>query len=637
MKFIIDFETDSDVNLTAAGAQKYARDPSTRILCMSITDWDTGAQRLWLPGDPPPLELCYPDVILEAHGAGFERPIIEHIAIPRHGWPMMFLTLERWRCSMAACAYHGLPLGLEDAAKVLKLVQQKGKMPRRPWTWEKLCDLYDYCLQDGLTQRELSQYNGELPPEEQRTWEMDQRINERGVYIDQELCKAALDLRDQVKSRLNAELSKLTGGKITTSGQVARILLWLTQHGFDLPDLRADTVTEFLAGRQRIGPITRVLEIRKTLAKSSVAKYQAALNSVCSDGRGRGYFQYHAASTGRWGGRLLQPHNFARPTMKGIDIEDLVWAIKTRDAAYVEAVYGDVFEVFKNAVRGIITAAPGKRLVVGDFSAIEGIANACMSGEEWKIEAYRRGEDMYCTFAEKALGHPVAKGDGTTDRQDVGKPGELAFGFEGAVGAWRKFDKSDRYTDDEVEEFKKSWRKEHPMYKANWKGLNEACLAAVADPAHTYSYRSVMYFMWRGRLACRLPSGRLLWYNEPKIVERLMSWTDRSGMPVYKPAVNVRAWKEGVWKSLDLYGGLNTENTVSGSCRDLLVGAMHRCEAAGIPMVSHVHDEIVAEVDEFDTFNVAVLTALMAEGEPWALGWPITADGWTGPRYHKAD
>lgn len=648
-RVVIDFETRSEVDLARCGAAVYAEHPSTEIICLAYQIGEH-EPRLWTPdlGAHCPADLraaIQAAGHVEAHNVAFERSIWDAIMVPRYGWPPVFDS--QWRDTMASALYHALPAKLEKAADVLRLPQQKDmegnrllkqlSRPKKDGSWEddffKLQRCYDYCVQDVRTEVALSDRLGWLPAAEDKVFRFDQKVNQRGIRIDRELCEAAVALGREYEARLTAELAELTNGEVTTANQRDRLMAWALRQGVDLPDMTADTVREWL-GSDRLPPrLRRVLEIRQALAKGSWKKYQAALDCTCADGRARWLEQYHGATTGRWAGRLIQPQNLRRPVL-GHDLDELAEAIKMRDLDFLEMVYGDPMEVLADCVRGIFVAEEGKTLVAGDFSAIEAVVTAALAGEEWKLDVFRRGEDPYCVTAQTIFGHPVTKKEHPEKRQ-VGKICELAFGYQGGVGAWRQFDKSDRHTDEQVDGYKRAWREKHSQIVALWRGLNDAAVAAVALKK-PHSYRGIEYRLARDGewLTCRLLSGRLLWYYQPTVEEQELPWEDDFGGAATAPGLCYWARKNGVWTKVRAYGGLLTENVVQATARDLLVKAMLDLEAAGYPVVLHVHDEAVCEVDEAFASTEAV-EEIMADIPEWAHGWPVKVEAWAARRYRK--
>lgn len=678
IEVVQDFETRSRVDIRKAGAWKYAGDPSTEVICLCYHIVEvlqtasgrmtraTGPVKTWDPeidpAMPADLRRAYEAGAIFISHAAFEQAVYARIMGPRYGWPVP--PISQWHDIQAACAYRALPLKLEKAGAVLKLQNQKdmdgnrvlgqvSKPSNRKKTkgqfdndLGKLQRVVDYCVRDVLAEEELHGRAGYLPPPERRLWELDQLMQQRGVRFDLPFVRASLEVVRKVEDKLTRRLREVTHGTVETHNQVDRFIDWLSLNGCDLPDMQADTVRAAL-DRTDLTPATReALEIRQTLAKAGTKKLTAILNCADADGRARYLTMYHGATTGRWAGRLMQPQNFQRPEeeFEKLDIEQLVsdihFAARTADVEFLEMLYhGDAMQVVANAMRGTIIAADGHDLGAGDFNQIEARVLVCLAGETWKIEKFRDPKfDPYCEFAGFIYGHPVNKKEHPVKRTN-GKIGELAFGYQGGVGAWRGFEeykvvkKYGRRTDEEVDGFKNKWRDMHPRVKALWYGLENASVGAVAT-GRPHEYAGIEYALADGptgrALTCRLPSGRLLWYNNPGTVEVPVPWDDDET----RLQLTYEAFRYGRWRTIYGYGGLMTENVVQAASRDLMVPAMLKLEAAGYPCILTVHDEVVTEPREGHG-DAKVFEQIMADNPEWARGWPIKAEAWIGKRYHK--
>lgn len=658
----LDFETRSRVDIKTAGAYRYAADPSTEVLCLSY-QIDDQPIRTWIPGLPNPHHLFADGLVLKAHNAVFERLIWKHVCQRLYDWPAV--DFNRWRCTMAAAFYRAIPGKLEKAALALGLTEQKDMAGNRiglsaskpvkvtkknPTGWrediETLDAVYSYCEQDVRAERELDMVVGDLPAGELAVWQLDQRINDRGIQVDVDAAAACVRITAGIKAKLHSELEKLTGGAVKTVGQIQKLKAWLAANGCELPDLQATTIENAMANLDGCtDAVARVIEIKHAL-QSSTAKAQTFLDCVGADGRVRGLMQYHGAATGRWAGRLVQPHNFKRPSklFEDVDGDTLIADILHEDAEYLEMVYGSTNEAVAHALRPILTAAPGKTLTAGDFSAIEAVVTAAIAGDERKLDVFRSGLDPYCVFAEAVFGYPVNKKEHPIERT-VGKMGELSFGFGGGVGAWRNFEpkgKESSHTDEDIQRYKKMWREQHPYIAGDrelgvnglWSDLENAAIAAIttgrATSTHDVTYYSDPAGDWLG---CRLASGRTIWYREPRVVEAEMPWTDRNGDPVFKLQMEYWAWKpiKGGWVPVRAWGGHLTENIVQATARDIMAEAMFRVEAAQHKVVLTVHDEIVTEGD----CRVSELKAVMEVCPEWASKWPLKVSVWEGSRYRK--
>ena len=648
-----DYETRSRAILKTVGAHKYASDPSTEVLCCAYAV-DDGPIKLWTPGDAIPAEFVEaarnPDWIVAAHNDAFETAIEQHILGPRYGWPT--IPIERHRCTMAMSLAAGLPGRLSAAADALELANRKDdagerlmhqmSKPRRArqdedptktyWfdDQERRDRLYSYCKQDIETERELY---GRLPAlGEQALWTLSSTINARGFCVDRQFAEAARKIAQAAAPEIDAELAELTAGTVTGINQIERLLAWLQARGYAGKSLDRKAVEQELARDDLPAAVRRVLELRLGGAQAAVKKIDALLARAGDDHRVRGAFRFHGAATGRWAGEGFQPQNLKRPAVK--DIDAAIAAVATGDYDRVRSIYPQPLSVIGDCSRSMICAAPGHVLIGADFSSIESRVLAWIAGEEWKLESYRRfdtthdpKDEPYCITACKIYRVPDGTYTKASPERAVGKTCDLAFGYMGGLGAWRKFE-PEKFNDPEVEQFKREWRAAHPAIKSFWHNVDRAAWAAVRTRGRVAQSGRVAFKCTGAFLQLKLPSGRKISYPLPRIeIEDL-----RNQVVVF--ADNAAGQFKDCRHGNGAYGGLWTENIVSGIARDLLAEAMLRIEAAGYPIVLHVHDEIVAEVPTgFD--NTEQFTQLMTHAPAWALGLPIAATAWTGPRYRK--
>lgn len=684
-KLHIDLETRSAVDLRRTGVYPYAADPSTDVWVAAYAV-DDEEVKIWIPGveTPPEIKQAVADGwLLYAHNAQFERVLWRECLTPRYGWPLP--VIEQWRCTMVMAMAMALPASLENLVQALQLdirkdmqghnlmmrmakprIRRKGETTRADangllW-WddeERKQRLYAYCIADVEAERQAETRLLPLSGSEQKLWFLDQRTNDRGVGVDEELALAALEIVRDHTAILNAELKQLTGGAVYAGTNVAQLTEWLAAQGVPMATMDKAAVAEQLGRADLPANARRALEIRQSVGRASVKKINALLRGRDADGRARGLLQFHAASTGRWGGRRFQPHNIKRPTLK--DVDRAIQLVSLGDHEAVNLVYGDPLSVVGDTLRGMVRAAPGSTLLASDFSNIEGRGLAWLAGEHWKLDAFRefdagRGPDLYKLAYARSFGIPVEE---ITDAQrQGGKVQELALGYEGGVGALQVMAGAfGMVLDDTIaEDMKQKWRTAHPQTKALWRALIDAARDAVASPGTRVEVNGKLTFMKRGSfLFMRLPSGRVLTYPYPRLVD--MVWVEnkqtgkRTTMTLaaasQDPGVTFDADEKytsvaykGVdaytrkWGDVFLYGGMLTENATQALSRDVLAEAMSRVESAGYTIVLTVHDEIVAEVPaafgSFEEFN-----ALMAINPTWADGFPIVAAGWRGERYRK--
>jgi DNA polymerase bacteriophage-type len=649
-----DYETRSQAIIKKVGTYKYASDPSTEVLCCAYA---VGAEpvQLWTPGDPIPAEFIEaatnPAWIVCAHGAHFEDAIERHVLHPRLGWPVFLI--EKQRCTQAMALAAGLPARLSTAAVALELAYRKDaagerlmhqtSKPRRPHKdekpdglfWfedqERLDRLYDYCQKDVEVEREVY---GRLPPlslSEQALWELSSWINRRGFCVDRILAQAARKVAAAAAPEIDQEIIKLTAGGVTSINQVAKLQVWLQQHGCMMETLDRKAIEKKLLDPELIPAAQRVLELRLGGAQAAVAKIDALLARAADDNRVRGAFRYHGAATGRWAGEGVQPHNLKRPVVE--DLDAAVTAVATGDYQHVRSLYPRPLAVVGDCTRAMICAEPGKVLIGADFGAIESRVLAWVAGEQWKLDSYRRfdathdpRDEPYCETACRIFRVPSGSYTKNSPERSVGKTCDLAFGYMGGINAWRKFE-PDRFSDDEVKAFNSEWRAAHPAIKSFWYNVDRAALTAVRERGRIVRCGPIAFKSTGALLLLKLPSGRKISYPQPRAVG------DEERQHVVF-ADNAAGQFKDCRNGNGAYGGLWTENVVSGIARDLLAEAMPRIEAAGYPIVLHVHDEVVAEVAE-NFGSLEEFTKVMTRKPTWALDLPIAATAWTGRRYCK--
>jgi DNA polymerase len=649
-----DYEARSRLVLKSVGSHRYAADPSTEVLCCAYA-FDHEPAQLWVPGDPVPPEFIEaasnPNWNVVAHGDHFESAIEHHKMAPLFGFPE--IPAERHMCTLAMALALGLPARLFAVAEVLELANRKDtagerlmrqmSKPRRARQGEdpkqihwfddnsRLQQIYAYNKQDVETTRELFQRLRLLSSTERTLWLLSGKINKRGFCVDREFAEAARRIAQAATPEIDADLARTTGGFVTSINQVARQLQWLQQQGCRMQKLDRKAIERQLEKEELPSAVRKVLELRVGGAQAATKKIHALLARADTDNRVRGAFRYHGASTGRWAGEGFQPQNLKRPVVE--DLDAAIAAVATGDYARVRQLYERPLSVVGDCTRSMICASPSHVLIGADFSAIESRVLAWLAGEEWKIDSYRRydatrdpRDEPYCETACKIFGVPSGSYTKDAPERSIGKTCDLAFGYMGGLNAWRKFEPN-RFTDAEVEEFKRQWRAAHPAIKRFWHDIDRAAWTAVRERGRIVRCGGLSFKCSGAFLFLKLPSSRKLAYPYPRIIgderEQHVVFADNG-------AGQFRDCRHGQ----GAYGGLWTENVVSGIARDLLADAMLLIEAAGYPIVLHVHDEVVAEVpigfgstDEF--------TQLMTRKPTWALELPIAASAWTGSRYCK--
>jgi hypothetical protein len=614
---------------------------------------DDGPVQLWIPGQPIP-EVFFtaardPSWLIAAHNDAFERAIEERILAPRYGWPIV--PIERHRCTMAQASAAALPAKLKTVAEVLELSARKDDdgarlmqmmaRPRKPRPgedpngiyWhdepEKLEKLYAYCRQDIEVERELYHRLPPLTDAEQAVWVHDVAINQRGFHTDGALLQAASTIAADAGAAVQAELVKITAGALTSTDQVTALLAWLGDHGCEVKDVRKPTLRHALRRKDIDRVARRVIELRLGAAHAAAAKVDTLLAwRDAGDGRVRGTLRFHGAGTGRWTGSGPQPQNFKRDA-DGMAAK--VAAVSTGDVAHVAALYPQPLEVVGDIARAMICAAPGHRLLIGDFSGVESRVLAHVSGQQSKLDQWskfdRTGDpkdDPYCQLG-------IGCGQPEDTARSIGKTADLAFGYMGGPGAWdRLAPDDDASSDADKRRYQQTWRRLHPATVKFWRDINRAAIQAVRKPGDTFTCRQLTFVCDGDFLRITLPSGRALSYPSPRIGSDKYD----NSIVIFKDATGGKfvdcRFGQGA------YGGLWAENIVQAVSRDLLAAAMQRLEAAGYPVVLHVHDEIVCEAP-IDFGSVEEFQRILTAAPHWADGLPIAAKVRNGARFAKSD
>jgi|SRR6202166_1550703 len=656
----LDFETASAVDLKKAGAWRYAEDPTTEILCAAVGTMD-GDVFVWHPGAYGPetnLRILAADenITFIAHNAGFEKAIWCNIMVPDYGFPD--IPNSRWHDTLAVCAQRVLPLDLESAVTVLGLPQQKDtegsrltrslSKPRKDGSYDRspatLTRVEDYGAQDIRAEVTLHKRLGWLPPGERSVWLLDQRINERGVRLDLEFIRAAQKIVDEASAPLLQEFKQLTGVNVT---QGEKFKSWLGTQGLTVGSLDKEHVASLLGGdvddedleTLEVAPdlsvdVRRALSIRQLIGSASVKKLARMETCVCADGRARGLLQYHGAGPGRWAGRLLQPQNFPRGTLKedgeATPVETVVEAIQSGDKDYVDLILGSPVEAVVSGLRHAIISDSDRSLLVGDFATIELRVNLALAGQQDKIDLLAAGLDPYVDMASQIYKRPIDKKKDPAERQ-TGKNSVLGLGFQmGAPKFQMRYAKDQpiEFCNNVVRVFRKEWA---PLVPSNWYDLDAAAIEAVHRKRPCEAH-GVLYQLEDGWLTARLPSGRKLWYFNPRPIRKAMPWDETD----IRLAFTYQAMKKGQWATINAFGGLLTENVVQALARDLMVAAMFKCEKNGLPVVLTVHDEIVTEPLVADA-DPKALEQIMQDRPDWAIAMniPVKAECWAGERYRK--
>lgn len=674
---------------------------------------------LWTPNFPLPsalFEFIENGGMVESWNVSFEILVWNNICVRKYNFPE--LHLYEVMCAAAKSRAYGLPSSLGKAGIALGAVTQKDKIgknlikkfcvPHTPtkkdgrnriellWDEEETL-FYDYNMKDVLAHKELSEKIPDLSPDEFLFWQKDLIINQRGVQIDLEAINKCIELIEKCYAKYNLEMCELTDGSVPSGTALPKLKKWLETQGLFVEQLTAQAVAEFLKCDYPLD-IKRALEIRQLLSSASIKKLYAMRNQVCEDGRLHDLFIYHAARTGRAAGSDTQPQNL--PNKKKFDaykcltcgqiqnnnlncvfcpadslplvfldsshdyevVEDILERVKDDT---LEETYGtDTLSLISACLRGLFIAKPDHDLIASDYSSIEAVVLAALAGEDWRLEVFRTHGQLYAMTTamitgesfEKFLQHYVETGSHHPTVKKIGKVAELASGFGGGVGAWKRFGADEFFSDEEIRKKVYKWREASPAIVSLWEGLHWAALSAIQSPDDICVYRGIQYQVVDDVLLCRLPSGRKMAYHKPEITQGPRGWE----ITFEGWNANAMQGKRG-WGRMRTYGGKLTENVVQACARDILANAIVNLENSGYPVVLHVHDEIVCEIPSFGEYRIDsygsqtenaklsrvddVITypksikkfeEIMSTMPSWAADWPIKAQGgWRGKRYRK--
>lgn len=648
----IDIETYSP-NVISFGVYKYSESEEFEILLFSYA-YDFGnvqtvdiASGERIPDDVI-ADLTNPEVTKRAYNAQFEITCLN-----RAGYQT---PVEQWQCTMIHGASLGYPMGLAKLGNALGLPQDKKKdaagkaliryfsVPCKPTKKnggrtrnlpkhdpDKWAAYISYNRQDVVAEMECYRRLSAFPvPEEiERQWQQDIRMNAYGVKIDKELVNGAISIDAENKNALLEEAYRLTGLENPNSRN--QLLDWLNSNtNLELEKLTKDSVAAAMTDADELA--SKVLTIRKKLAKSSVSKYEMMANATGKDGRLRGTLQFYGANrTGRWAGRLLQVQNLPRNYIVNLDIARGL--VKDKNRRGLEMIFGDVSDTLSQLIRTAIIAKEGYTLCVADFSAIEARVIAWLSGETWRQKVFAEGGDIYCASASSMFGVPVVKHGVNGHLRQKGKVAELALGYQGGVNALKAMGALEMgLTEDELPEIVRLWREASPKIRALWWAVEHAVVYTVetGNPMtleHGITFRlEVDPFYGYRYMTIELPSGRKLFYPEPCIKRNQFD----------KDAVHFKTQVNNAWVTESTYGGKLVENITQATARDCLALTLTRLKESGYDVIMHIHDEAVMEVPKEGADEaLAAINELFATPIPWADGLLLTAAGFTNDYYMK--
>lgn len=652
----IDIETYSSIDLSKSGVYHYVEAPDFDILLIGYSIDGGPVQVIDCTNrhgnyveESKMLEfkrhLYDPNVVKHAFNANFERTCLAK-------WTGRPMPPEEWRCTMIKCLTMGLPGNLAGAGMALGLPEEKLKDPKGKALiqhFSKPCKptranggrtrnlpqhdpdkwaLYiSYNRQDVVTEMEIGAKLAEyiIPQSEQSLWSLDQRMNDRGVRVDVDMVQKIVDYDVKRKEQLQQEARELTG--LDNPNSLAQLKIWLQEQGVPMASVTKDTIAAALKDTNLPANVRRVLEIRTALGKTSTAKYSTMLGAVCDDHKLRGILQFYGANrSGRWAGRLVQTHNLARNSLEDLDLARQL-AVEGNFET-METLFGETAFVFSELVRTAFIASPGRRFVVSDFSAIEARVISWIAGEEWRLEAFRAGKDIYCETAGQMYHCKVVKHGENGELRQKGKVAELACGYQGGVGAMKRMDREGAIPEAELQEVVNSWREANPKVVKLWRTCEMAAKTAIKEHRPVSIRGGIQFSHVNGNLFIKLPGGRKLCYWATKLK---VDPADGREHIVYM-GVNQETKQ---WGETETYGGKLVENIVQATARDCLAVAMERVSALGYEIVMHVHDEMIVDVPEEDTRALEVINDCMAQPIDWAPGLPLKGDGYETKFYKK--
>lgn len=649
----IDVETYCELDIKNVGAYRYCEHPSFEIMLLAYAYDDEPVQIVdYMNGETLPFkvieDLENPKVLKTAFNANFERNAI----VGDSYWPngIKDMKPEQWDCTMIQALRMGLPGSLDMVGKALNFEENKQKMkegkaliqyfckPCKPTKAnggrtrnlpehdEKKWELFkEYCKQDveveRLIRKKLSKYK--TTDKEKRLWDLDQKINDRGINLDLVLAEQAIKCDEEFKYRLTKEAIELTG--LSNPNSPTQVKKWLSDKvGFEVTSLTKDSIPKLL-GVAEGENVKRVLELRTLMAKTSIKKYEAMGNARCEDGRVRGLLQFYGANrTGRWAGRLVQVQNLPQNHLK--DLDNARQLVREGKFDEVEFLFDSVPDTLSQLIRTAFIPSEGNRFIVADFSAIEARVIAWYAGEKWRLEVFKTHGKIYEASASQMFKVPIEDIKKGSDLRQKGKIAELALGYGGSIGAIKSMDKSGSIKEDELPGLVRSWRNANPNITKFWWDVDKSAKKAINERTTVIIQYGLKFIYDPGVLFIELPSGRRLSYVRPKIEE------GSYGSDIISYEGMEQTSKK--WKRQETYGPKLVENIVQATARDCLAEALFNVDKAGYKTVMHVHDEIVMDVP-IGFGSVEEVNEIFGEDISWAPGLLLKADGYECEYYMK--
>jgi len=641
----IDIETYSSYDLKTCGVYRYVEAPDWAILLFGYAVDGGPVQCVDLAsGESLPEDvraaLTDPAVVKTAYNAAFERVNLGKYLGQR-------LDPAQWRCTMVRAARLGLPLPLGQCGEVLHL--EAGKMkegaaliryfsipgkngrhypadaPDR-WATFKAYNIRDVEVEQAILAKVRRL---EVPAFEDELYTADQEINDRGVLIDRQLVANAERFDTEYKAILAHQAKTLTGlDNPNSPAQLKRYLADMT--GSEVETLNKKVLADLKDQLAEYPDAQELIELRQDMAKTSSKKYTAMLKCVCEDGRIHGLLQFYgAARTGRWAGRLVQVQNLPQNHLVSLDYARSL--VRRGDLEEFTDNYSNPTHVLSELIRTAFVAAPGHTFHVCDFSAIEARVIAWLAGENWVLDVFREGGDIYCRTASKMFGVPVEKHGANAELRQKGKIAVLALGYGGGVSALEAMGGARLgLSEDEEKEIVKLWRGSNDNIVKLWATLEAAAIKAIRTGEDVRVNRGIVVGRKWGMLTITLPSGRTLCYPRVSIgIERNDGWRGDHEIIEYE-GTNQTTKK---WGKIRTYGGKLTENVVQAIARDILGIVILRAREAGLPVVFHIHDEIIVEAAPGQTLEQ--VEALFSKPISWCTDLPLKGAGYTTPYYLK--
>ncbi|MBZ9633047.1 DNA polymerase [Clostridium sp. FP1] len=645
----IDVETYSSVDIATSGAYKYCEAPDFEIMLFAYAFNDEEVKIIdFNEGEILPqrvIDALYnPNIIKSAFNANFERNAIKNFL----GTPT---PPEMWQCTMVKALTMGLPGSLGMVGTAMHLPEDKQKMKEGKALIQYFCKpckstktnggrtrnlpehdmekweiFKSYCMQDVVAERDiknkLSIYLS--TDKEQRLWELDQHINDRGVGTDLVLIEKAIECDATYSERLKNEAREITG--LANPNSAAQLKKWIGDKlGHEVSSLTKESVAELLEVIID-ADVVRILELRQLMAKTSIKKYQTMQNSRCEiDGRVRGLLQFYGANrTGRWAGRLVQVQNLPQNHLP--DLDDARNLVRTGQFDEIEFLYDSIPDTLSQLIRTAFIPREGNRFMIADFSAIEARVIAWLAGEKWRLDVFNTHGKIYEASASQMFHVPIESVKKGSELRQKGKIAELALGYGGSVGALSSMDKNKSIPEDELTGLVKSWRNANVNITKFWWDCDKGAKKAITERTTVCMQFGLKFICAPGVLFIQLPSGRKLSYVRPKIED------GKFGKPVVTYEGMEQTTKQ--WTTLETYGPKIVENIVQATARDCLAEAMFKVQKAGYDIVMHVHDEIIMDVPKgFGSMDA--VNNIFGEPIAWAPGLPLKADGYECNYYMK--